>query len=135
MISQIPNYFDLPRAQDYSSRVQRISEDYTLVVEVFITYIGGKRYTIEFQDVLAIRLPMWWKGANFEVGSEAELLEVARAINDDNLHNFSDKELASQYRLYKIYRHPPQNQVEPMYILAGQASAKEMTRKNKPRTS
>lgn len=126
MIVDNPRFFEQPDVADYYCRLRKITEDKTLTIEVFKTNVGGKRYLIQFEDVIAIKIPILWKIPVFEFASEFELLALARTINDDRLRNLSDSYLISLYTLYKF-----RPAVDSMYILAGKVSVQEKTRKPK----
>lgn len=130
MTSQNAEFFKLSAVLDYYCRVRKMSEDRILSIEVFKTNVGGRRFIIQFEDVLAVKMPITWLGPVFEIGSEVELLEMISKLNDDRVSYLSKSDVCDRYSLYK-FRNLEVSNAEEMYILAGQVSVKEKIRKAK----
>ncbi len=131
MMTHSQSFFELPNTPDFYCKLQGITEDKVLNIEVFKTNVGGKRYLIQIQNVVAINIPILWRAPAFELASDLELLQLARSVNDNNLSKLSDSDVLARYFLYKVPNPNSSEHEDTMYILAGEAVVQEKTSKSK----
>jgi hypothetical protein len=123
--------FMLPDIVDYFCKLLVITDSNTLILEVFKTNIGGKRYSIKFDDVIALKIPTTWINPVFYIADKDEFLKIAPNINSGRLKNLSLDEIVSTYYLYKINGAGEFDMENTFYVFAGKVSIEEKTRKRK----
>jgi hypothetical protein len=102
-MSYITNPFPIPNAEEYRCRLYGYQMGTSLLsISMFRPSTKETKY-LTFQHVIHLICPMMWEGANFEIASSLDYLQVIRLrvpIPNDSV--ITDEQLSMlSYRLYQ----------------------------------